>query len=224
VTDAPVLGVDWYKAGWVAVVLGRDDAPEVILGPDLAGLIAGVPGAACIGVDMPIGLPDTRRDADLAARRFVGVRRNSVFLTPPRAVLDAGSYAEANERAAELLDGKKISQQAWALRHNIKAVDAVAERDDRVIEVHPEVSFREMHGDDIPFAKTTWNGQAIRRAALAAHEIVLPDELDERAGGVPVADVLDAAAAAWSAGRYARGDARSLPEGWERGRAGAIWY
>jgi hypothetical protein len=44
------------------------------------------------------------------------------------------------------------------------------------------------------------------------------------AGGVPVADVLDAGAAAWSARRYARGEARSLPEGWTRGAAGAIWY
>jgi predicted RNase H-like nuclease len=217
-----VIGVDWYKAGWVAVVLGPEI--RVTVGVDLAALIAGVGGVACVGVDMPIGPPEKgTRESDLCARTFVGRRRNSVFMTPPRAVLDAASYAEANEHAAALLDGKKISQQAWALRANIAAVAAVAERDARLVEVHPEVSFRAMHGAELAFAKTTWNGQALRRAALAAHGIVLPDHLEE-AGGVPPADVLDAAAAAWSARRHAREESRSLPDGWPRSKAGAIWY
>jgi len=222
VSDRPVIGVDWYKAGWVAVVLGGE--PRVIVGADLGALIARVEDVACVGVDMPIGLPDTTRDADRAARDFVGPRRNSVFMTPPRAVLEAASYAEANERAVELLDGKKISQQSWALRKNIGVVEAVAQRDERVVEVHPEVSFCAMRdGEHLAFPKTTWNGQALRRAALATHGIVLPDDLDE-AGGVPTADVLDAAGAAWSARRHARGESRSLPGGWARGTPGAIWY
>jgi predicted RNase H-like nuclease len=218
------VGVDWYKAGWVAVVLGRGDAPEVVVEADLAALIDGVPGAACVAVDMPIGLPETFRASDQAARDFVGVRRNSVFMTPPRAVLEAASYAEANEIAAELLGGKKISRQAWALRDNIAVVAAVAGADARVIEVHPEVSFRAMTGREVGYAKTTWNGQAIRRAALAKEGIVLPGELEAPAGGIPVADVLDAAAAAWSARRHARGESKSLPDGWDRGEHGAIWY
>jgi predicted RNase H-like nuclease len=222
-TAPPVLGVDAYKAGWVGVVLGDVAEPEVVVGRDLAALIAGVEDVACVGVDMPIGLPETTRESDQAARDFVGIRRSSVFMTPPRAVLAAETYAEANERAAALL-GKKISRQAWALRPNIGAVEAVAERDGRVIEVHPEVSFRAMRGAPLAYPKTTWNGQAIRRAALREQGIALPDELDEHAGGIPVADVLDAAAAAWSARRYARGEAVSLPDGWERGRPGAIWY
>ena len=217
-----MIGIDWYKAGWVAVVLG--DELRVTVGVDLAAVIAGVDGAACVGVDMPIGLPETgTRESDACARAFVGPRRNSVFMTPPAAVLEAASYGAANERAVVLLDGKRISQQAWALRTNIAAVAAVAEHDARVIEVHPEVSFRAMHGAEIAYAKTTWNGQALRRAALATHGIVLPDHLDE-AGGVPPADILDAAAAAWSARRHAREESVSLPDGWRRGTAGAIWY
>jgi predicted RNase H-like nuclease len=215
------MGVDWYKAGWVAVVLDPD--PRVIVGADLDALIARVEGAACVGVDMPIGVPEAGlRESDLRARAFVGKRRSSVFMTPPAAVLEAATYAEANERAVALLDGRKISRQAWALRRNIKAVAAVAARDERVIEVHPEVCFRAMHGAEILFAKTTWNGQALRRAALARHGIALPDELDE-AGGVPPADVLDAAAVAWTARRHARGESMSLPDDWPRGTPGAIW-
>jgi len=139
-------------------------------------------------------------------------------------VLETATYPEANERAVALLDGKKISQQAWALRRNIAAVEAVAQHDERVIEVHPEVSFCAMRdGEHLAFAKTTWNGQALRRAALATHGIVMPDRLDE-AGGVPPTDVLDAAAAAWTARRHARNESQSLPDGWARGTPGAIWY
>ena len=224
-TAAPVIGVDWYKGGWVAVVLGPASEVEIIVGADLAELIDRVDGAACVGVDMPIGLPERGpRASDREARVFVGVRRNSVFMTPPQAVLAAGSYAEANDVAVELLDGKRISRQAWALRNNIAAVASVAENDPRVIEVHPEVSFRAMTGAEVAWPKTTWNGQAIRRAALAVHGIVLPDTLDDRAGAIPPADVLDAAAVAWTARRHARRESTSLPEGWERGTPGAIWY
>ena len=223
-SDAPVIGVDWYKAGWVAVVLDPD--PRVLVERDLAALIAGVEGAACVGVDMPIGLPtDGLRASDRAARDFVGPRRNSVFMTPPAPVLAAGSYGEANEIAVRLLGGRKISQQAWALRANIAVVDAAARGDRRVIEVHPEVSFCAMRdGEPLAYPKTTWNGQALRRAALATHGIVLPEELDEKAGGVPPADVLDAAAVAWTARRHARGESRSLPDGATRNARGVIWY
>ena len=118
-------------------------------------------------------------------------------------MLAAATYAEANAEAnavAPAITGKKISRQAWALRENIVLVDAVAARDGRVVEVHPEVSFRAMAGAEREHAKGTWNGQAIRRACLAREGVVLPDRLD-KAGHVPVADVLDAAAA-WSARRY----------------------
>jgi predicted RNase H-like nuclease len=44
------------------------------------------------------------------------------------------------------------------------------------------------------------------------------------AGDVPVADVLDAAAAAWSARRYAAGEAGSFPPDAPRGAREVIWY
>jgi predicted RNase H-like nuclease len=223
--SAPVIGVDWFKGGWVAVVLGPAFEAEVLVSADLAELIDRAGDPACVGVDMPIGLPENgTRASDRDARAFVGVRRNSVFMTPPQAVLEAATYAEANEVAVALLDGKRISQQAWALRRNIAAVAQVAENDPRVIEVHPEVSFRAMTGTEVAWPKTTWNGQAVRRAALAVHGIVLPDTLDDRAGAIPPADVLDAAAVAWTARRHAANKSRSLPDNWERGTPGAIWY
>jgi predicted RNase H-like nuclease len=217
-----VVGIDWAKRGWVAVALRGPGSVAVLTGPDLAALVARVPEAAAVAIDMPLGLPARTREADTLARAFVGVRRSSVFATPPREVLEAGSYAEANTIAVERI-GKGVSQQAWALRHNITVVEALADADDRVIEVHPEVSFRRMAGAPLSHPKTTWNGQHARRALLARQGVELPEELGE-GGEVPVADVLDAAAAAWSARRYANGTAESFPPGATRGRREVIWF
>jgi predicted RNase H-like nuclease len=204
-----VIGVDRYRRGWVAVTL---DPFAVVVAPRLEALLD--PDALCTGVDMPIGLPVAgEREADVLARKFVGPRWSSVFMTPPRRVLKAETYAEANELARTLPGGKGISRQAWALKATIFEVEEL--NDPRVIEVHPEVSFCAMSGAHLAHAKSTWNGQMLRRRILAGHGIEFPDELDE-AGDVPVADVLDAAAVAWTAARYARGEASSL--------AGVIWY
>ncbi len=143
-------------------------------------------------------------------------------MTPPRPVLEAPTYTAANAIAPEII-GKKISQQAWALRPSIALVETLAAEDRRVIEVHPEVSFRAMVDHELRYAKGTWNGQRLRLHSLEGEGIVLADHLGE-GGDVAVADVLDAAAAAWSARRYARHEERALPEGSPRGQREVIWY
>jgi len=217
-----VVGIDWYKPGWVAAALGAGSEAEILVGPDLEELVARVPGAQCVAIDMPIGLPETVRECDVLARSFVKPRHNSVFMTPPAAVLKASTYEAANELALERL-GKKISKQAYALGPNIATVNALAERDARIIEVHPEVSFRALAGTPVAWPKNSWNGDAVRRSAIQRAGIVVSNELDE-AGGVPVADVLDAVAAAWSARRYAVHEAKSLPPRASRGAKEVIWY
>jgi predicted RNase H-like nuclease len=217
------VGIDWCKRGWVAAVLEDDRDPELRVGANLGKLIEAIPDADCVGVDMPIGLPAlAERQCDRCAREFVGKRRNSVFMTPPAEVLRAESYLAANAVARDRLN-HGISRQAYALAENIRVVADVAEGDERIIEVHREVSFRAIQGKPLEFAKTTWNGQAIRRSVLAGEGIRLPDVLTA-AGDVPVADVLDALAAAWSAQRYARRLAKSLPNGAKPGAREVIWY
>ncbi len=216
-----VVGIDARPRGWVAVRLAAGD-PEVATATDLAALIGRFPDASVIAIDMPIGLSDTARECDIAARRFVGARRSSVFITPPPDVLFAPSYNEANRRSRERYGGG-ISRQAYALRANVRVVNEIAARDERLIEVHPEVSFRARVGDVLAYAKSSWNGQAIRRRALRDAGIGLPGLLDE-AGAVPPADVLDAAVAAWSARRFAAGDAGSLPSDSRPDSRGVIWF
>jgi predicted RNase H-like nuclease len=219
-----VAGIDWYRGAWVATVLQGRRKPAVLVDPDLKSLIDRIgEDTTCIAIDMPIGLPTGGpREADRAARDFVGPRRNSVFPTPPAEVLNAESYPRANDVAQDLL-GHKISKQSYALAKNIALVAEIAAVDKRIIEAHPEVSFCAMAQAHLQWAKTTWNGQMQRRRLLAQQRIALPDDLGE-AAAVPVADVLDSAAAAWTARRYARGHARSCPAGAQRDQIGVIWY
>jgi len=84
-----------------------------------------------------------------------------------------------------------------------------------------------MKGSYLDYSKKSWNGQMERRALLATQGSVLPDQLDESAGKVPVDDILDAAAAAWTAWRCVRGWGKALPESDSRPSLtdrGLIWF
>jgi cystathionine gamma-synthase len=208
-----VAGVDGYRGGWVAVVLDASGSRAVTTRhfAEIAALEVDV-----IAVDIPIGIPASERAADFEARKVVGPRASSVFTTPPRAALEAPTFAEAVARARSRT-GKGISQQAYALRHRILEVDAFAENDERIVEIHPEVSFAALAAAALEHSKRTAEGLAERRELLARAGIDVP-----QAPAVPEADLLDAAVAAWSARRYLRGEATPLPEHHE-GRIGAIW-
>ena len=91
-----LVGIDGCRSGWIAVVIsnaGEVSAHHLYLIDDVAAV---APDAKVIAIDIPIGLPEAgRRQADLAARDFLGRRRNSVFHTPVRAALEAATHAEA---------------------------------------------------------------------------------------------------------------------------------
>ena len=210
-----VAGVDMAGGGWAVVVLEGDTVVEAFRAEKFADAL--LVDAQVVAVDIPIGIPESAsRPADVAARRFVGSRASSVFPTPIRPVLEAPTYAEARAVAVELT-GKSVSAQSFALRHRILEVDEPAHRDERVIEVHPEVSFSELARRPLLPKKRT-DGQAERRALLEEAGIELPESVPR----IAEPDLLDATVAAWSARRFARGEALPLPEG-DEGRIGAIW-
>jgi len=215
-----VVGVDGFADRWITVVLDEGMFYAAAIFPDFEAILREHGSAATIAVDIPIGLPPPYpRPADAAARDFVGPRRNSVFLTPVRKALTASTFPEA-VAANKDETGKGLSQQAYALRRKILELDALAPSHAQIIEVHPEVSFRELAGTPLHWPKKTWNGQRHRLGLLAGAGIALPDEIAGVA--VPPDDLLDAAVAAWSADRFARDRARPLPED-HRERIGAIW-
>ena len=220
--EAPVVGVDGCKRGWLAVVRGPDTGRlHVEVHGTAVALLAAHGDAVAIAVDIPIGLrAQGHRAADVAARKALGSgRASSVFLTPPRPVLDAETYAEANA-ASRRLDRRGVSAQVWAIAPKIREWDA-ALRDDasargRTHEVHPELSFAQMNGGKpLAAGKKSIEGALARRGLLVQYygeSAVAGVErgYDRKAAGMD--DLYDALAALWSAERIARGEARSLPE------------
>ena len=218
-------GVDACKGGWIAVVLGADGFHRAVVDSRFELLVAALDDVGVIAVDIPIGLPDNEpRAADAAARAFVGPRRSSVFTTPPRVVLQAPDYQAARTLARRQF-ARGISAQSYALASKILEVEGIALGDSRIVEVHPEVSFRAIADMPLDQAKKTWNGQMARRLLLEGEGIRIPADLGV-AGAVAPDDVLDAAAAAWSGRRKAHRSAMSLPDPPEvlSGVAAAIWY
>ena len=211
------IGVDAAgRAGWVGVVVDEAGfvAAHVHLG--LVDLLAAAEAGLgrrldAVGIDIPIGLIDARvRSVDVAARAYVGPRRSSVFPAPHPAVLHLDDHAEVN-RTLVALGWPRISIQAFHLFPRIREAAALG-ADRRVFEAFPEASFRALAGRVLASSKKTWNGQAERRSLLRAADppIDVPAALGP-AGAVPADDVLDAAAAAWSAQRFATG--RAEPHG-----------
>jgi predicted RNase H-like nuclease len=193
-----VAGVDGTKGGWVGVELldGRFARTHVLM-PIETGFEE-LSDIDVIGIDVPIGLGP--READGAARVFLRGAASTVFTTPTREQL-----------TRPFGPGRGVSAQAHALGPRILHVTRLAMSDRRFHEVHPEVSFRAMNdGQPLAFRKKSAGGvferlELLRRQAieLADLGVAAPHLMD---------DVLDAAAAAWSAHRIATGVARSLPD------------
>lgn len=225
-----VLGVDAYKSGWVGVRLTPGGGFDCALAAsEIQSLVAGAGELVVVAVDIPIGLPDMGpRRADFEARRRLLSLKSSVFSTPTRGAMKASSYAEAVAANRRATGGTGISRQAWGLTNKILAVDSWvrSKPDVVVVEAHPEVSFAEMAGHPLTSSKRTWAGMTERRGALAAARIDVPDLLGS-AGHAGADDVLDAAAAAWTAWRVATKTAKCLPEipeVFSDGINASIWY
>jgi predicted RNase H-like nuclease len=179
------------------------------------------------GPSVPLGVPLTGpRQADVLSRGLVGKRKSSVFPTPIRASLLATSHADGsalNLRAT----GKGITRQAYGLGKKILEIDAwVRTVDCAVIEVHPEVCFATLAGRPLAHPKWSWAGAEERRRLLASAGIQVPADIGVAGESASVDDVLDAAAASWTARRYAEGSATchpETPEQFDDGPSAAIW-
>jgi predicted RNase H-like nuclease len=207
-----VAGVDGTKGGWVAILLEDGGFAGDRLLPTIETSFDELGDVATLGIDVPIGFGP--RQADMQARAFLAGAARTVFLTPTQTILEMPFRA-----------GLGVSAQAHALGPRIIHVIGLAAVDDRIHEVHPEVSFRAMNdGASLRYRKKSSGGAYERIALLRRHGIEI-DKL-RKAARAPLDDVLDAAAAAWSAHRIALGRAIPLPDPPEvvDGRRIAIWY
>jgi predicted RNase H-like nuclease len=207
-----VAGVDGTKGGWVAIVLDEGCFTTDHLVGSVDATFDELADAGVVGIDVPIGFGP--RKADRAARRFLTGAASTAFTTPSREILEM-----------PFGPGLGVSAQAHALGRRILHVTRLARSDPRFHEVHPEISFRAMNdAQPLRHRKKSAGGVLERLELLRRHGIGL-DELGTSAFA-PFDDVLDAAAAAWSAQRIATGIAHPLPDPPELvdGRQVAIWY
>lgn len=205
-----VLGIDGCPGGWVGAHV--DDGELTWHTGTFVELLA--LDAQVVAVDIPIGLPTgaARRAADVQARALLGRQRSSVFFAPPRVVLEAGDQPDAT-RLSRAAGSTGVSIQMFHVLGKVAEVDDALRSDPavaaRVVEVHPEVSFRRLARTDVLPSKRNASGRDVRLAVLRTW---LPDlELPDRPPGrARTDDCLDALVCAWTALRWADGHAEVL--------------
>lgn len=227
-------GADGCRIGWV-VALGYGSKDEITriemtVEPSAASLLermTGNRGQPVLAVDIPIGLPTftSPRECDLRAREILGPRWMSVFNPPDRELLGCESYADVQKivalRKAKDVRAKGLARQGHNIAHKIEEFDelirGLTPYPSWLVEVHPEVSFRILAGEDLPSKKRP-QGKRARRILLeqALSGLGVADAVDGLSHPkreVAEDDRLDACIALWSAIRVARGDAEILGGG-----------
>jgi threonine dehydratase len=219
------LGLDGCRSGWIAAIaydsaeepartaLERfDEIDHVLAWRESQG------SKSVVAVDVPIGLPDHvgARPCDSEARARLGQRWMCVFEPPDRGLFGRDFKAARAIVWARRADHPEstfhlLTQQGIQIMDKIEEVDrllrADPSREDWLVEVHPEVSFRELAQEELPRKKRSAGKK--RRVALLRK--CFPD-LDERLAAVTWSrkevaydDLLDAYVSLWSALRFARG-------------------
>jgi predicted RNase H-like nuclease len=209
-----VAGVDGCRAGWVRFAVEVPSLATSVDVVDLAELLRNRPSnLAYIGIDIPIGLIDGSRACDKAARKLLGQPRGtSVFAAPCRAALSATTHAAASQINQDKT-GRGLSQQAFGIIPKIKQVDDAVTPDCQqwAFEVHPEVCFWALNERrPMMHKKKTEDGAAERIGLLRPIFPEIERHLTNRPPRVGADDLLDAAAAAWTALRFHRNEAECV--------------
>jgi predicted RNase H-like nuclease len=215
------VGVDGCRGGWVAALCFelRGQSPRTELkrfgsAGDLVSWREQHADRPVVAIDVPIGLL-TRvgyRPCDGQARELLGPRWSCVFQAPDRSLFGLSFsevQAEIARRRQTEPEARGLSKQGHAIMPKIRELDELMrESDDRgewLVEVHPEVSFRRLAGEDMPPKQRA----AGRQARLAALQSCFPDvaeRYEEKRWPrreVGRDDILDAYAGLWSARRFA---------------------
>ncbi|MEP9368811.1 DUF429 domain-containing protein [Xanthobacter sp. VNH20] len=234
-------GFDGCPGGWVRALWDGRGTLELARIAWLEDSFSGDPPFACAAIDIPIGLPGRvgagGRAPERLVRPLLGMRQSSVFSVPSRAAVTAGIgegaatgqeeralYAAACAAALATSDPPRaVSKQCFHIFPKIAEADrllrARPELRSRLVECHPEVSFRAMQGHALAEPKKVKSaphapGIALRIGLLA--DAGLPIEAltasTARMLRVGLDDLVDASACAWTAWRVAHGAALSFPD------------
>jgi predicted RNase H-like nuclease len=228
------VGVDGCKVGWCAAWVA-DGRWDVDVYASFSDLWDEHRDAESVLVDIPIGLADDAdRKAEKLLRERLGARRSSVFNTPAREAVHAGSK-EAARAINRKASGKSLSEQSLGIMKKIAEVDlfltAHCRAVEKVFESHPELAFAMAGGAPMKYPKRDTPGVVERYEILTRFVPDVRGLLDRvrtthPASRVAGDDVFDALILAVT-GRQGEGRLRSLPDPAERDAKGlpmAIWY
>ena len=217
-----IAGIDGCKGGWVVALREvGSDAIEIRVVEAIHEVLRWREQPGVIGIDIPIGLLDAAvaggRACDQAARALLGQPRGcSVFSPPVRPTLRASSFEEALRlNRASSTHALGISRQSFGILRKIREVDdmMLPSLQDRVFEVHPEVSLSALHGSPMKESKKSKPGRSARIHALERAWRCKLGEIIEtrRCSTVARDDIVDAMAACWTAERVHAGTETRLP-------------
>jgi predicted RNase H-like nuclease len=200
-----LAGVDGCRNGWI-VAFGRSwpchEPIRIEFCPHFRTVLEITDTCQVVAVDIPIGLPDESelRDCDLSARKALGRKQSSVFLTPPRSCIDANTVQEF-QSAHKAIMGKGAGLPVWGIVPKMLEVNRLFEErigsdptlQDRVIEFHPELTWQRLAGSSTLFPKRTTEG-VLQRVSLVERlsEGWLPVFPPKIPGNPAIDDVLDA--------------------------------
>jgi predicted RNase H-like nuclease len=239
--DVWLAGVDGCPGGWiVAFVQPTGEDCVVAVYPNFADVLAAPHMPAIVAIDVPIGLPERAghggRAAENAVRPLLGQRQSSVFSVPSRTAIYATDYVAACHAAlATSQPPRKVSRQLFNISPKIREVDTILrakpELATRVFEVHPELAFWRLNGEQ-PLAEAKKiksrpyePGLSLRRELLALAGLPRVRTLAPPRGAA-ADDLVDAIACAAVARRIHAGQARRFPDPPPLDRHGlpmAIW-
>jgi predicted RNase H-like nuclease len=215
------LGVNWSDDGWLAVAFDRT-------GFDHAAVFAEVgelwhryeEQTEQVLVDVPIGLKEGSGDrmCDKLARAVLGSRGGAVVEPPVREATRKRRYPAAR-RTTERIADRALPRQTFKISEPVAAVDDLLRNVPAAravfAEAHPEVCLCAFADGPPQYPTQTAGGYAERMRALASFDTDAPPTVQRVAesvggSGLPVGDVLDAVALAYTA-RPGPGRLRSLP-------------
>src|SRR5690348_9345721 len=199
-----VAGLDGFPCGWVATLRNTDSGENRCLILSQWTEILKVRDAPeFVAIDIPIGLLDEAqhggRKCDQEARGLLGpIRASSVFSPPVFAALSARSYADAvfrNRQSSASQLG--ISRQCFGLFDKLVEIHSTITPDlqNRVFEIHPELSFLQIAGHPMKSGKKTPKGTSERKTHLEMFADLIEAFGKNRIPGPAMDDLLDACAA-----------------------------
>ena len=218
-----VAGADGFRDGWAVVLWQATTGTIRRRTVDTVEALFDLPEAPAVtGIDMVIGCPEQAepggRACDRAARKLLGHPRGaSVFSAPAYDTLQADTYEEALRRnRASGPDAPGLSKQTFHLLPKVRALAAqmTPQCQQRVREVHPELSFYAMNGGaPVEAKKKSREGRDKRVRLLRENGFSDVEEVvaTHATGTLGADDVIDAHAACWTARRIREGTAERCP-------------